>query len=176
MKHLSSFGYNEYEIERAIGYLNDAMRESGHNPKPVTLHSIRTASLLWGYGLPQVSVLAAILHDTIEDSGITYEDIEKDFGKEVADIVDSLTVRDGLAVAESFKRSKALGPNALVVRAADLIENSHYYNPNGDKAMNKRLHDKYKLFMDMSKSDLIESPIYDLLVSTYKKNVESLVG
>jgi GTP pyrophosphokinase len=43
------------------------------------------------FGLDEDSICAALLHDCIEDTGVTYDEIKKLFGKDVADIVDGVT-------------------------------------------------------------------------------------
>jgi hypothetical protein len=174
MRHLSQHRYNEFEIEKAIVFLSDAMRQSGHNSKPVVLHSIRVASILWNNGLEEASVIAAILHDVIEDSDTTYEDVKNGFGSEVADIVLSLTQSRGLDITESYERSKALGLKAQVVRAADLIDNSFYYKLAGNPELEKKLYDKYKLFMSQSKEILKDTQLGSLLNEAYELNVEPL--
>jgi len=54
------------------------------------------------------------------------------------------------------------------------IINNYSDNPDGDQAMNTKLHDKYKLFMDISKDIINDTPMYDLLIEMYDKNVKPL--
>jgi len=58
---------------------------------PFITHPLAAAKIIAEMGLDEESVMAAILHDTIEDTKATKEDIEKLFGQEVADIVDGVT-------------------------------------------------------------------------------------
>ena len=52
-RHIANFEYDRHEIERAIHFLSDALRASGHNHKPVLLHSIQVGEMLWERGLDQ---------------------------------------------------------------------------------------------------------------------------
>ena len=58
---------------------------------PFVTHTIAAAELVVEMGLDEDSVVAALLHDTIEDTSVTYEMIEKRFGSSVAIIVDGVT-------------------------------------------------------------------------------------
>ena len=63
-------------------------RKSGD---PFITHPAETALILSFWGLDVITIAAGLLHDVIEDTYITRENIEKEFGKELAYIVDSLT-------------------------------------------------------------------------------------
>ena len=54
-------------------------------------HPLAAAEIVAEIGLDEDSLCAALLHDCIEDTGATFEDIEKLFGKDVAEIVDGVT-------------------------------------------------------------------------------------
>ena len=58
---------------------------------PYLTHCVATAEIAVDFGLDEDSIVAALLHDTIEDTDITHEQIEKQFGSAVADIVDGVT-------------------------------------------------------------------------------------
>ena len=58
---------------------------------PYLTHCVATAEIAVDFGLDEDSIVAALLHDTIEDTAITHEEIEKQFGAAVADIVDGVT-------------------------------------------------------------------------------------
>jgi len=54
-------------------------------------HPLAAAELVFEFGLDEDSICAALLHDCIEDTGVTHGEIKKLFGKDVADIVDGVT-------------------------------------------------------------------------------------
>ena len=58
---------------------------------PYLTHCVATAEIAVDFGLDEDSIISALLHDAIEDTSITHEDIEKQFGQAVADIVDGVT-------------------------------------------------------------------------------------
>lgn len=69
--------------------------------------------------------IVALLHDTIEDTTVTYEELEREFGKDVADSVQLLTHTTGLKYdlyIESIARSG--DRSAILVKLADLADNS----------------------------------------------------
>ena len=67
---------------------DDQKRASG---EPYYIHPIEVASVLIDINLDPVTIIAALLHDTIEDTGISQEELEKKFGTEVAQLVDGVT-------------------------------------------------------------------------------------
>src|SRR5580692_10905213 len=55
------------------------------------VHCVEVAKILAGLRLDTTTVVSGLVHDVIEDTPITIADIEREFGKEVASIVDGLT-------------------------------------------------------------------------------------
>ncbi len=76
-------------LEKAISFLVYAFTTTGHKPKPVILHSIRTGLYLYHQNHAQDVVVAAILHDLIEDKNVKIGDIEREFGTVVARLVEA---------------------------------------------------------------------------------------
>jgi (p)ppGpp synthase/HD superfamily hydrolase len=79
--------------EKAILY---AIRAHGDTKRrytqdPYIVHPIEVSALLRKYTTDEDSIIAAILHDVVEDTDITIEDIEKEFGLDIALLVDELT-------------------------------------------------------------------------------------
>jgi guanosine-3',5'-bis(diphosphate) 3'-pyrophosphohydrolase len=79
-------------IEDAIAYAKEMhegqTRSSG---EPYYTHPVEVAGILAEMRMDMGSIVTAILHDTIEDTPATYEDLEQKFGKEVADLVDGVS-------------------------------------------------------------------------------------
>lgn len=170
--HIAEFEYDKHEIERALFFLSNVLQDSGHNTKPVLLHSIQVAEMLWERGFPQDVVIAAVLHDVVEDTDITIDDVGQSFGHQVAVYVDALTVSDTQDIMQSFARTAELGSEALSIRAADLIQNSYYYHL-ASTDMQKRLRDKFVYFMELS-GELLDEALVSELSKAYRRNVETI--
>ncbi|MBH07571.1 MAG: RelA/SpoT family protein [Flavobacteriales bacterium] len=105
-----SFGNNftknqRREIRKAFVYASAAhsgtKRKSG---EPYILHPLAVARIVSKeMGLDSVSIIGALLHDVVEDTEFTVMDIEKEFGKKVAKIIDGLT-----KIAEVFDQNVSL--------------------------------------------------------------------
>ncbi len=171
-RHISEFEYDRHEIERALFFLSNALQESGNNAKPVLLHSIQVAQMIWERDFSENTVIAAILHDIVEDTDITVADVEREFGQQVARYVESLTIPDYQDVKQSFARAAQLGSDVLAIRAADLIQNSYYYSL-ASVDIQKELRSKYEYFMGLS-DEALEKSLADELQKTYDQNVKTL--
>jgi len=173
--------YNEHTIERAMTFLFKSM-ESSTNSKPVALHSVRVASILWRNNASETAVVAALLHDLVEDTAVTIEEIERKFSSEVSVIVDACSFDSGddnylkkFELAKlSINRSLDLGLNALLVKAADFIDNARYYHKVNDQELRTYLHGKYLYFIEQSNDVLKDNDIWQELISTYDTKVKPL--
>lgn len=167
----------EKEMDNALHYAAKKLDESGNNPKPVLLHSFKVAMTLYQYNYSKDIVISAILHDLIEDTDISYGDIEKDFSKKIADIVKAVsfnpTIDGKLEQAkEMFNNCVNYGYEALIVKCGDLVDNINFVGLVDDLEMRKKLSKKYRLFLDMT-SDLIkDEKIYKLLEEKYNNKNE----
>lgn len=71
-----------------------------------------------------VAYCAAVLHDTVEDSEMTIEEISKDFGSEVSEIVDIVTRRKNENYTEFIERVRNSGnERAIAIKRADMFDN-----------------------------------------------------
>ena len=81
--------YDLDKITQAYQLANDAhqgqMRASG---EPYITHPIAVAAILVELGMDTDTLVAALLHDVVEDTDYTLEQLEKSYGKEVALLVD----------------------------------------------------------------------------------------
>jgi GTP pyrophosphokinase len=112
------------------------VRKSG---EPYVTHPLAVATIVAELGLDEVTVAAALLHDAVEDSGITTEELERRFGAEVAAIVDGVTkleriefqTREAQQAASMRKMLLALADDlrVLVVKLADRLHNMRTLAP-----------------------------------------------
>jgi guanosine-3',5'-bis(diphosphate) 3'-pyrophosphohydrolase len=102
-------------------------RRKGENAEPYINHPIEVANLLAENGASLNTILGGILHDTIEDTGTTHEELKRAFGENIADIVRECTDDKSLPKAE---RKRLQAENALhksdearQIKIADKISN-----------------------------------------------------
>lgn len=96
--------------------------------KPMIMHPISVAELLEEYGYDDNVVAAGYLHDVVEDTKYTIEDIEKEFGKDIASLVMGASERDKSLSWEERKQhtideTKILPLRNKLVICADKINN-----------------------------------------------------
>ena len=91
-------------------------RRSG---EPYVTHPIAVAAIVAGLGLDADTVAAALLHDAVEDTGITLEDVEGSFGPVVARVVDGVTKLDRLQFDSKEAQQAATIRKMLVAMASD---------------------------------------------------------
>lgn len=83
-------------------------------------HPIAVARIVADLGLDEVSLVAALLHDAVEDTEITLADVESKFGAEVASIVDGLTKLERLQFDSKEAQQAATMRKMLVAMARDM--------------------------------------------------------
>src|SRR4051794_15780207 len=87
------------------------IRKSG---EPFVYHPLATADILADLGLDATTIAAALLHDAIEDTDLTKEELTTRFGEEVADIVDGVTKLKRLPSA-NFEETQAESLRKMIV-------------------------------------------------------------
>ena len=117
-------------IEFAVKYHGMQQRESG---APYYSYPLEVAEIIAEMRLDTDSIVTAILHDTIEDTDLTLEEIEQNFGKDVAKLVDGVTKltkikfhEDNARQAENFRKLLiALSDDirVLLIKLADRLHN-----------------------------------------------------
>ncbi|MCU1458923.1 MAG: (p)ppGpp synthetase, RelA/SpoT family [Actinomycetia bacterium] len=95
----------------------DQVRRSG---EPYISHPLRVAMIVADLGLDDVTVAAALLHDAVEDTKVTHEQLEREFGHEVATIVDGVTKLDRLKFDSKEEQQAATLRKMLVAMAKDI--------------------------------------------------------
>src|SRR6266513_2949119 len=105
-------------------------RKSG---EPYILHSLTVAQVVASeIGLGAIGVICALLHDTVENTEITLEDIEREFGRPVAEIIDGLTKisvifdTHGYIQAENIRKimlTLSKDVRVILIKLADRLHN-----------------------------------------------------
>ncbi|MGC4050530.1 MAG: HD domain-containing protein [Paludibaculum sp.] len=95
---------------------------------PYLIHPMRAAATLLDAGCPEKLAVAAMLHDTVEDCFVTYEQIEALFGAEIAELVRGASEPDKAASWEHRKQHTidflgTASDDLLLVAIADKIDN-----------------------------------------------------
>ena len=108
----------------------DQKRASGD---PYFSHPVEVAGILTELKLDEPTIVTGLLHDTLEDTDATYEELQKLFGEEVAQLVDGVTKLSKLELtadqnkqAENFRKllvSTANDIRVLIVKLADRLHN-----------------------------------------------------
>jgi GTP pyrophosphokinase len=107
--------HSAYEIaaERHDGQF----RMSG---EPYITHPLAVALILAGYGLDADTVAAAILHDTVEDTGLSLEEVGEHYGPVVAALIDGVTKLDRVRYSNSEEAQAATIRKMVIAMAKDV--------------------------------------------------------
>ncbi len=88
----SGLKFNMERIDKAYQYAYEAHKDQRRvSGLPYILHPVSVAYILVGLGMDTDSIIAALLHDVVEDTEITLEEISKEFGSDIALLIDGLT-------------------------------------------------------------------------------------
>jgi GTP pyrophosphokinase/guanosine-3',5'-bis(diphosphate) 3'-pyrophosphohydrolase len=100
---------------------------------PYFAHPIEVAGILTDYRLDTATIVTALLHDVIEDTEVTREDIDRLFGPEVGELVEGVTKLSNLEIAADYKRQAenlrkfilavSKDVRVLLVKLADRLHN-----------------------------------------------------
>ena len=130
----------------ALNAHKDQKRDSGD---PYLTHPVAVANILTDLKLDSATIATGLLHDTIEDTKTTYKTVEKEFGKEVADLVDGVTKISELegkivenSKAENIRKlilATSKDIRVLLVKIADRLHNMRTLNSISDKNRRTRI-------------------------------------
>ncbi len=125
---------NSESLSKAYNFALDAhqnqKREEG---VPYIIHPVAVANILTELKLDSATITTGLLHDTIEDTNVTYETVKKEFGEEVANLVEGVTKLSALedkasdnSKAENFRKlilATSKDIRVLLVKLADRLHN-----------------------------------------------------
>jgi GTP pyrophosphokinase len=131
-------------LEQAIEYAAKAHRgQARKTGESYVTHPLTVASYLIDWGLDIDSIIAGVLHDTVEDTDVSLADVEQEFGHEVAAMVDGVTklgeLRSGMNSIDTYlpqtkdnltKLLIATGQDVrvIIIKLADRLHNLRTLN------------------------------------------------
>ena len=132
--------------EFALKAHKNQKRDSGD---PYLSHPVAVADILSDLKLDSATIATGLLHDTIEDTQVTYNAVQKEFGKEVADLVDGVTKISELegkiienSKAENIRKlilATSQDIRVLLVKIADRLHNMRTLDSIRDENRKKRI-------------------------------------
>lgn len=151
--------------EETLKYLVHEIEKYCDNKKPLIIHCIRVAFRLDFYGYDKEVLQTTLLHDLLEDTKASLEEIEDKFGKRVAELVSISTFSKEVEDKKerykaSFGRALRFGKDALAIRASDLLDNSFYYSLVDDPEVYNHLLEKLSYFLKIAKNKIGKEKIY----------------
>ena len=186
------------QVEKAFAIGERAHR--GQNRKsgePYITHPVAVARILADMHLDAETLMAGILHDTIEDTPLTKEELVTEFGETVADLVDGVTKLDKIqfasreaATAESFRKmllAMARDLRVILIKLADRLHNMRTLdsmNAEGRRRIARETLDVYapiaqRLGMNKLKSELQELGfriLYPMRHAVIAARIKSMIG
>ncbi|MCC4603903.1 bifunctional (p)ppGpp synthetase/guanosine-3',5'-bis(diphosphate) 3'-pyrophosphohydrolase [Xanthomonas campestris pv. badrii] len=147
-------------------------RKSG---EPYITHPVAVAGVLAELGLDMESLIAAILHDTIEDTPLTREELASEFGEAVAELVDGVTKLDKLkfrdrqeAAAESFRKmllAMSRDLRVIMIKLADRLHNMRTLGAQSTEARGRIARETLEIYAPIAQRlgmSLIKSELQNL--------------
>ena len=178
-------------LERAANYLPQAQRaqlrrawavgaeahagQTRKSGEPYITHPVAVAQVLAEQGLDVETLVAAILHDTIEDTPLSRQDLATQFGETVAELVDGVTKLDKVrfadrqeAAAESFRKmllAMSRDLRVILIKLADRLHNMRTLGAQSPEARRRIAIETLEIFAPIAQRlgmNLIKSELQDL--------------
>ena len=146
-------------VERAFVVAEEAHR--GQNRKsgePYITHPIAVTQILANLGIGPVTLAASLLHDTVEDTAYKLEDVRRDFGDEVAMLVDGVTKLDKVkfgdaAQAETVRKmvvAMSRDIRVLVIKLADRLHNARTWSFVPEASAKKKAQETLEIYAPLA--------------------------
>jgi len=156
---------------------------------PYIIHPVAVAKILTDLKLDSATITTGLLHDTIEDTKVTYESVKKEFGEEVANLVDGVTKISELETkastdskAENFRKlilATSKDIRVLLVKIADRLHNMRTIQFVNDKKKiirkAKETMEIYAPLADRMGMNRIRDELEDLSFSVLNKPARDLI-
>ena len=181
---------NSKSLNKAYNFALDAhqnqKREEG---VPYIIHPLAVANILTELKLDSATITTGLLHDTIEDTNVTYDTVKKEFGEEVANLVEGVTKISALedkasntSKAENFRKlilATSKDIRVLLVKLADRLHNMRtiQFVKNKDKITRKAKEtmEIYAPLADRMGMNRIRDELEDLSFSVLNKPARDLI-
>lgn len=126
-----------FKIQEAIVFTTLRFKDMPAK-KPTLLHSIRCGLMLMNDGFGTDLVVAGVLHDVVEDTECSLDEIEEKFGRAVRNIVaantkDPTIADSNLRREDLIRRCCEQGSDSLIVKLSDIYDNYLYYKAIDDQ-------------------------------------------
>jgi GTP diphosphokinase / guanosine-3',5'-bis(diphosphate) 3'-diphosphatase len=186
--------YNRFLNSDTLNKAYNFAMEAHQNQKrdegvPYIIHPVAVAKILTDLKLDSATITTGLLHDTIEDTKVTYESVKKEFGEEVANLVDGVTKISELETkastdskAENFRKlilATSKDIRVLLVKLADRLHNMRTINfvKDQDKIIRKAKEtmEIYAPLADRMGMNRIRDELEDLSFSVLNKPARNLI-
>jgi RelA/SpoT family (p)ppGpp synthetase len=186
--------YNKFSSNAPLSKAFNFAIEAHKNQKrisgvPYVVHPVAVANILAELKLDSATIITGLLHDTIEDTKTTYNIVLKEFGKEVADLVDGVTKISALeekaadsSQAENFRKlilATSKDIRVLLVKLADRLHNMRTINAFKSEEKKKRIAKEtmeiYAPLAERMGMNLIRDELEDLSFSILNKSARDLI-
>lgn len=139
----------------ADSYHEGQKRKSGD---PYITHPVAVTTILAELGMTGATLVAGLLHDTVEDTDYSLEQLTKDFGEEVATLVDGVTKLDKIhygenAQAETVRKmivAMAKDIRVLVIKLADRLHNARTWRFVSSSSSSKKARETLEIFAPLA--------------------------
>ena len=186
--------YNKFLNSDSVNKAYNFALEAHQNQKreegvPYIIHPVAVAKILTDLKLDSATITTGLLHDTIEDTKETYESVKKEFGEEVANLVDGVTKISALedkasidSKAENFRKlilATSKDIRVLLVKLADRLHNMRtiHFLKDKDKIIRKAKEtmEIYAPLADRMGMNRIRDELEDLSFSVLNKPARDLI-
>ena len=140
-----------YEIARSLH--EGQFRKSG---EPYIIHPVAVAKILANFGMDNETVIAGLLHDAVEDTNYTNEDLTRDFDEKIALLVDGVTKLGNISYdsteavqAENFRKmflAMSKDIRVLIIKLADRLHNMRTLNYCRDEKRRNIAHETMNIY------------------------------
>ncbi len=181
---------NSESLNKAYNFALDAHQNQKRDEGvPYIIHPVAVANILSDLKLDSATITTGLLHDTIEDTKVTFETVKKEFGEEVARLVDGVTKLSALedkatnnSKAENFRKlilATSKDIRVLLVKLADRLHNMRtiHFLKDKEKIIRKAKEtmEIYAPLADRMGMNRIRDELEDLSFSVLNKPARELI-